>query len=134
MRSSCAARAEDRAIPYLDLAALLSAAIPLRRPLDQIAPYAFQDDDIRLVQDVLDKQILDTDGARVVRVNDIELVRVNGHVIVSNVDIGDARHPAPHWASRSWAAGLPSVSKPMFQPEQSPGILSSPWCTISPCA
>ena len=37
---------------------------------------------------MLDKQILDTDGARVVRVNDIELVRVNGDVIVSNVDIG----------------------------------------------
>ena len=78
----------DRAIPYPDLAALLSAAIPLRRPLDQIPPYEFHDADIRLVQDVMDKQILDTDGARVVRVNDIELVRVNGHVIVSNVDIG----------------------------------------------
>ena len=78
----------DRAIPYLDLAALLSAAIPLRRPLIEITPYSFQDTDIRLVQDVMDKQILDTDGARVVRVNDIELLRVNGHVIVSNVDIG----------------------------------------------
>lgn len=78
----------DRAIPYSDLAALLSSAIPLRRPLKEIAPYELQEADIRLVQDVLDKQILDTDGARVVRVNDIELVRVNGHVIVSNVDIG----------------------------------------------
>jgi CBS domain-containing protein/sporulation protein YlmC with PRC-barrel domain len=78
----------DRTIPFPDLAALLSAAIPLKRPLKEIPPYEFQEADIRLVQDVLDKQILDTDGARVVRVNDIELVRVNGHVIVSNVDIG----------------------------------------------
>ncbi len=79
---------EDRAIPFLDLAALLSAAIPLRRSFDETTRYVFQDADIRLIRDVLDKQILDTDGARVVRVNDIELVRVNGHVIVSNVDIG----------------------------------------------
>ena len=40
------------------------------------------------MEDVLDKQIIDTDGARVVRVNDIELMRVNGHVVVGNVDIG----------------------------------------------
>lgn len=78
----------EHAIPYADLAALLSAAIPLNRPFAGITAYASHEDDIRLVQDVLDKQILDTDDARVVRVNDIELVRVNGDVIVSNVDIG----------------------------------------------
>ncbi len=78
----------DHAIPYTDLAALLSVAIPLKRPFADIQAYEFHEDDIRLVQDVLDKQILDTDGARVVRVNDIELVRVNGDVVVSNVDIG----------------------------------------------
>ncbi len=81
-------KAGDRTIPYQDLAALLSAAIPLKRPSAEIQAYALQDDDIRLVDDVLDQQILDTDGARVVRVNDIELVRVNGDVVVSNVDIG----------------------------------------------
>jgi len=81
-------KAGDRTVPYSDLAALLSAAIPLKRPSSEIPDYQLQDDDIRLVADVLDKQILDTDGARVVRVNDIELVRINGDVIVSNVDIG----------------------------------------------
>ena len=80
--------AGDRTVPYSDLAALLSAAIPLKRAFKEIPLYEYQEDDIRLVADVLDKQILDTDGARVVRVNDIELVRVNGDVIVSNVDIG----------------------------------------------
>src|SRR5512135_2823492 len=78
----------DRTVAYAELAALLSAAIPLKRPSKDITDYQLQDDDIRLVADVLDKQILDTDGARVVRVNDIELVRINGDVIVSNVDIG----------------------------------------------
>lgn len=78
----------DRTVPYSELAALLSAAIPLKRSSKEIPDYQLQENDIRLVADVLDKQILDTDGARVVRVNDIELVRVNGNVVVSNVDIG----------------------------------------------
>ena len=75
-------------VPYADLAALLSAAIPLKRPMADIQPYIMQENDLLLVKDVMDKQILDTDDARVVRVNDIELVRVNGNVVVSNVDIG----------------------------------------------
>jgi CBS domain-containing protein/sporulation protein YlmC with PRC-barrel domain len=78
----------ERTVPYSELAALLSAAIPLKRPSKEIPDYQLQEDDIRLVQDVLDKQILDTEGARVVRVNDIELARINGNVIVTNVDIG----------------------------------------------
>lgn len=80
--------AGERTIPYNDLAALLSAAIPLKRPAAEIPQYETREDDLLLVEDVLDQQILDTDGARVVRVNDIELVRVNGNVVVSNVDIG----------------------------------------------
>jgi CBS domain-containing protein len=78
----------DRSIPYSDLAALLSAAIPLKRAASDVTPYEFDEADIHLVEDVLDKQILDTDGARVVRVNDIELARVNSHVVVTNVDVG----------------------------------------------
>ena len=46
-----------------------------------------KEDDVLLSRDVLDKQIIDTDGARVVRVNDVELVRVNGTIYVSNVDV-----------------------------------------------
>jgi len=78
----------DVTLPYSDLAALLSVAIPLKRPAADIPHYESRENDIRLVEDVLDQQILDTDDARVVRVNDIELVRVNGNVVVSNVDIG----------------------------------------------
>jgi magnesium transporter len=78
----------DVTLPYSDLAALLSAAIPLKRPAAEIPHYESRENDIRLVEDVLDQQILDTDDARVVRVNDIELVRVNDNVVVSNVDIG----------------------------------------------
>jgi Mg2+ transporter MgtE len=44
--------------------------------------------DLDLARDVLDKQIIDTDGVRVVRVNDLEIARVNSHFFVANVDIG----------------------------------------------
>lgn len=81
-------KAGDRTMPYSELAALLSAAIPLKRASKEIPDYQLQDDDFRLVADVLDKQILDIDGARVVRVNDIELARINGDVVVTNVDVG----------------------------------------------
>jgi magnesium transporter len=75
-------------IPFSAIAVLFSAAIPLNCLLEDIEPYPLDEEDICLVQDVLDKQIIDTNGVRVVRVNDLELVRVNGNVFVSNVDIG----------------------------------------------
>ncbi len=75
-------------VPYSDVAALLSVAVPLKCNIDQISEFISAEDDFSLVEDVLDKQIIDTDGARVVRVNDVELVRVNGQVVVSNVDVG----------------------------------------------
>ena len=75
-------------LPYAALAALVAAAIPLRRRMDEIEPYQLTEGDIFLARDVLDKQIIDTEGARVVRVNDLELQRINGTIFVGNVDVG----------------------------------------------
>lgn len=75
-------------IPYSEVAVLIASAVPLRIHIEELAPFQPQEGDIFLSRDVLDKQIIDTNGARVVRVNDIELVRVNGSVYISNVDIG----------------------------------------------
>ena len=75
-------------VPFSDVAVLLAPAIPLLRGLGDIVPYSPTEDDLCLAQDVLDKQIIDTTGARVVRVNDLELARVNGHFYIANVDIG----------------------------------------------
>jgi magnesium transporter len=75
-------------VPFPDVAVLLSPVIPLARRLQEIAPYRPGEHDLYLARDVLDKQIIDTDGVRVVRVNDLELARVNGHFYVANVDIG----------------------------------------------
>jgi len=75
-------------VPYDDVAVLVAPAIPLKKRLEEIAPYEPAETDLFLARDVLDRQIIDTNGVRVVRVNDLELARVNGHFYVANVDVG----------------------------------------------
>ena len=75
-------------VPFTDVVVLVAPAIPLARGLGAIVAYKPADSDLYLVRDVLDKQIIDTNGVRVVRVNDLELARVNGSFYVANVDIG----------------------------------------------
>ncbi len=75
-------------VPFTDVAVLIAPAIPLNKHLQDIQPYQLGDHDVYLARDVLDKQIIDTNGVRVVRVNDLEITRVNGHFYVANVDIG----------------------------------------------
>ncbi len=77
-------------IPAVDVAALFSPVIPLTKHTNEVLEYTLRDEDLELVDDVLDKQIIDTNGVRVVRVNDLEITRVNGEYYVSNVDIGGA--------------------------------------------
>lgn len=79
---------ERRILPYSAVMSLLALTIPLKFRESDLPVYAPSEDDIYLSRDVLDKQIIDTDGARVVRVNDVELARVNGTIFVGNVDVG----------------------------------------------
>ncbi len=80
-------KGKTRILPFSAVAALLSPVIPLKYRSDEMPEFALKEDDVLLSRDVLDQQIIDTDGARVVRVNDVELVRVNGTIYVSNVDV-----------------------------------------------
>lgn len=75
-------------IPFQNVAVFIAPAIPLNIRVSAIVPYQPTEDDLYLARDVLDKQIIDTDGIRVVRVNDLELARVNGSFYVANVDVG----------------------------------------------
>ena len=45
-------------------------------------------DIVLLREEVLDKQIVDTFGAKVVRVNDLHFLRMNGHLRLVHVDVG----------------------------------------------
>jgi len=75
-------------IPSAEVAVLVAPSIPLNRRLQELAPYQPGPRDMHLVQDVLDKQIIDTNGVRVVRVNDLELTRIDAQYVVANVDFG----------------------------------------------
>lgn len=74
-------------VPMSDVVVLVAPAIPLTKLTQDIQPYQPGEHDVYLVRDVLDKQIIDTNGVRVVRVNDLELTRVNSDFYVANVDI-----------------------------------------------
>jgi magnesium transporter len=78
----------QKIIPIADVAVLVAPSIPLTKRWAEVTDYAVGEQDLFLARDVLDKQIIDTDGIRVVRVNDLEITRVNGSFFVANVDIG----------------------------------------------
>ncbi len=81
-------RGVKQIVPYSAVMLLFAPAIPLKCHVEDVPTYEPGEDDVFLSRDVFDKQIIDTDGARVVRVNDLELVRINGTLYVSNVDVG----------------------------------------------
>jgi CBS domain-containing protein/sporulation protein YlmC with PRC-barrel domain len=79
-----------RFIPMSAVVALIAPIILLNKNLEDIEDYQPSPDDLYLIRDVLDKQIIDTNGVRVVRVNDLELTRLEGNIYISNVDISSA--------------------------------------------
>jgi hypothetical protein len=75
-------------IPSPSVAVLSARLVALNRHLEDVTPYVPAEGDLHLVRDVLDKQIIDVNGVRVVRVNDLNLARVDQQFYVANVDIG----------------------------------------------
>jgi magnesium transporter len=55
---------------------------------DALESYTYPDADLLAVRDILDKQIVDANGAKVVRVNDIKLEGYNGSAVLLAVDVG----------------------------------------------
>ena len=75
-------------IPIVDVAALIAPIVPLNRKFSEITPYLPNETEIYLARDILDKLIIDINGVRVVRVNDLEVTRVNGDYFIANIDVG----------------------------------------------
>ncbi len=75
-------------IPIADVVIMTAPAIPIKKSINHLSTYEPADHELWLIRDVLDKQIIDVNGIRVVRVNDLELTPINGDIYVSNVDIG----------------------------------------------
>jgi magnesium transporter len=66
----------------------LFPSIILSVPRAELWPYAPHGDELWLIDRVLDRQIVDTEGRRVVRVNDLQLARVRDRFCLTGVDVG----------------------------------------------
>jgi len=74
-------------VPW-DQVVTLDEPVVLRQPLDQITPYQTRDGEVCIGAQILDRQIIDVEGHKVVRANDLRLARTNGHYRLIGVDIG----------------------------------------------
>jgi CBS domain-containing protein len=79
---------EVRRVEWADVAASDVSGTRLRRGIEALQPLRMQATEIALAQDVLDRQIVDTDDAKVERVNDLHLLRARGEMRVAHVDVG----------------------------------------------
>ena len=79
---------EVRRVEWADVAASDVSGTRLRRGIEALQPLRMQTTEIALAQDVLDRQIVDTDDAKVERVNDLHLLRARGEMRVAHVDVG----------------------------------------------
>ncbi len=73
-------------VPWECVSAVDSRGFHLKRTV--LRPYKEEEGHILLARDVLDKQIVDKKGMKVVRVNDLRLVPSNGGYLISAVDVG----------------------------------------------
>lgn len=74
-------------IALSDVTGLAGPTVTLARAAKDLLPYD-AGAALWLAREVMDKEIIDTDDARVVRVNDLELAQVNGNFYLANVVIG----------------------------------------------
>jgi hypothetical protein len=96
-----------------------TARSALRSVRLDLQPFRRRPQEVLLKKDVLDRQLINVDGARLVRSNEIEIARLSGSYRVVGVDVGlrgvvrrgaqaDLRPPA------AWPYGLTELSVDLF--------------------
>src|SRR5258705_8371160 len=78
-------------VPWSQVARFDSSGARLSTDKIDITKFQSRHDEIQLRTDLLDKQIVDIDGRKVVRVNDLGLDDVEGRLHLVAVDVGAAR-------------------------------------------
>ncbi len=83
-------RHAEQVIPWTAVRSFAAAAheVALRRTREEVERYHADPTHVWLARDVLDKQIVDTDGRRVVRVNDLQLTESGSGWLLVGADIG----------------------------------------------
>jgi len=75
-------------LPWNDLNIFNKRIISTKIYSEALKPYEFSEKDLMIVRDILDKQIVDANGAKVVRVNDVKLEGLDTEAVLIDVDIG----------------------------------------------
>jgi CBS domain-containing protein len=81
-------RRRELVIPWSSVRTFAAREVALRTTREEVERFKAAPEDVWLARDVLDKQIVDTDGRRVVRVNDLQLTESGGAMILVAADIG----------------------------------------------
>src|SRR5205807_9279966 len=81
-------RRKGEVVPWTHIRTFAAREVALRPGPESSNRVAASDSDIWLGRDVLDKQVIDTDGRRVVRVNDLQLVESGGKMLLVGADVG----------------------------------------------
>ncbi len=79
-------RRADYAVPWSEVAAVAPTGTSLRATFDPSSNFTPDAGLVWLGRDILDKQIVDTQGVKLVRVNDIVLTNLNDELRVAGVD------------------------------------------------
>lgn len=79
--------ARDFFLPRTLLARFGHDGAQLTRDVIDLRPFARREGEVLLARDVLDKQLIDVDGKRVVRVNDVQLIEAAGEWRVTGADV-----------------------------------------------
>ena len=61
--------------------------VQLKSDILDLRPFVRRDSEVLLARDVLDKQLIDVDGKRVVRVNDVQIIEAAGEWRVTGADV-----------------------------------------------
>jgi len=81
-------RRREEIVPWSQVRTVAGREVALRPAKDADRLQKAAPGDVWLARDVLDKQVIDTDGRRVVRVNDLQLSESGGRMLLVGADIG----------------------------------------------
>lgn len=115
-------QSEPLIVPMRDVAVLIGPAVVLSAASATLAPLAAAEG-LWLARDILDKELIDTDDARVVRVNDVKLQRSDGGYVVSGVAIGGLALARRLGIARLLHAVAALVHRPL-------AIMALPWRSV----
>lgn len=81
-------RKKIQIIPWDAVKIFNRRVISISLTVKELVPREISEDEMLLSRDILDKQIVDIDGAKVVRVNDLKMGEFHGHLCLMAADVG----------------------------------------------